>query len=628
MNSPYFTRYDHRCPPRMPALSPRRAAAWHLLAGLTIGAGARYIYWRWTHSLNPDALMFSIMVAAAETLSFLATLLFFHDIWREGDSVESPSPARRADAGLSGDGPIRVDLFITSYDEGREILVPSILAAQALECPANTVLSIHLLDDGQRAEMAQLAADMGIAYLSRNENKGFKAGNLRNALFQTDGDFIVICDADTRVLPGFLHHTLGYFRDSKVAWVQTPHWFYDIPEGQSWHDWLGRRIGRGARLLAPVLRALSGTDRVGRDPFLSDPTLFFDVILRRRNRNGASFCCGAGSIHRREALFHAALRQQAAELSQGLRRVRPGLFVRAKRFFGKPAPAAEQARALLPAVPLQPFRFHVSEDIYTSILIQSDPAAGWRSVYHPQVECRMLSPWSVNAWAIQRLKYAGGTFDIMLRANPLFRRGMNWRTKLHYAATFWSYLSALWMPVLLLAPVVALFTGIAPVRAYSIAFFAHLLPVLILNEAALAVGCKGYNLHAGRVMAVTVLPVQLRALWSVLRGRRPAFPTTPKLPGASVALDRVGPNLALLLIMAGAAVYGLWANLAGVAGHDRSLLTANLFWLCWNAAAVGRIVLAALWTPEAELAAGNEMGGAIAAGKATNAEFGSQSHAA
>lgn len=70
---------------------------------------------------------------------------------------------------------------------------------------------IHVLDDGKRAEMRRVAEQEGVNYLSRENNIGFKAGNLRNGLEHTDGDFIVICDADTRVFPSILTDTLGYF---------------------------------------------------------------------------------------------------------------------------------------------------------------------------------------------------------------------------------------------------------------------------------------------------------------------------------------------------------------------------------------------------------------------------------
>ncbi|MDT0683170.1 glycosyltransferase [Roseicyclus sp. F158] len=587
--TPYFRRYENRFPPQVPPHSARQEQIWHLLAGATIGCGIWYLLWRWTSSLNPDAMAFSVLVASAETLGLLGTFLFFHDIWREGDTPQLPAPALRAEAGLGGDGPIEVDLFITSYDEEVEVVAPSIAAARQLRVPEGTVLRIHLCDDGDRAEMAALARREGVGYFRRDDNVGFKAGNLRNALFRTAGDFVVICDADTRVLPGFLLNTMGYFRDPGVAWVQTPHWFYDIPEGTPWEDWLarraGRRLARPASRLAPLMRRLTGMDRVGADPFRSDAMLFFDVIQRRRNRNGASFCCGAGSIHRRDAVFQGALGHQRRLLDRI-----------AARFFRRGALAAPVLRR----TPMQPYRYHVSEDILTSIHLHSDAASGWRSVYHPQIECRMLSPWSIDAWSTQRLKYAGGTFDIMLRDNPLFRRGMPWRTRLHYAATFWSYFSTLWAPVLLLAPAVALAFGIAPVDAYSADFFLHLMPMLVLNELAMLAGCKGYNIHHGRAMSVASLPLQIRAMWAVARGRRPRFPPTPKTPVISPSLKRVMPNVVLLGVMAGALCWGIVQHLSGADGYALSMLTVNAFWLGWNMLAVGQIALAALWRPDTE----------------------------
>lgn len=96
--------------------------------------------------------------------------------------------------------------------------------------------------------MRRVAEQEGVNYLSRENNIGFKAGNLRNGLEHTDGDFIVICDADTRVFPSILTDTLGYFRDPLVAWVQTPQWFYDLPAGKRLPYWLKGKLGQPAML--------------------------------------------------------------------------------------------------------------------------------------------------------------------------------------------------------------------------------------------------------------------------------------------------------------------------------------------------------------------------------------------
>lgn len=581
---PYFRRFEHRTPPAFPPLSRRRARLWHFLAGVTIALSGWYLHWRWTASLNPDAMAFSMLVAGAETLFFLGTVIFFFDIWDEGDTPRHPASALAAPPGADRDH-VSVDIFITTFDEDLEVVAPSIEAAKAVRLPENVRARIWLLDDGNREAFRRAAEAAGIGYITRQDNLGFKAGNLRNALYQTEGDFLVICDADTRLFPSFLENTLGYFADPQVAWVQTPHWFYDIPEGEDWAEIAARLTGLApqrwpCRLFAAAARTVTGKARFGADPFLSDPALFFDVIQRRRNRNGASFCCGAGSIHRREAIFETALKEFAADLSRT----------------GRGLPSAA-----LGAVELQPFRFHVSEDIYTSLQLHSDPDRHWISVYHPEVESRMLSPWTMHAWATQRLKYAGGTFDILLRDNHLLNRGLPWRTKLHYLATYWSYLSALWAPVLLLAPAVSLFFGVAPVEAYSLEFFARFLPAVLASELAMIAACKGHDLAPGRIMATGGLAIQLRALAQVLAGRRPRFPPTPKTPTyarqALANLRYVWPNVALLALYTAAALWGSVGYARGWEGYSAPFLVVNLFWIAWSALAVGRIVSASLWTP-------------------------------
>ncbi|MEM1374121.1 MAG: glycosyltransferase [Pseudomonadota bacterium] len=565
----YFRAFEDVEPPKTRPLSRRRAALWQFLAALTLGFGAWYLHWRWTASLNSDALTFSVIVAAAETAMFFGTLLFYFDIWDEGDTPQSAPPTTLAEACLPEKTDLSVDVLIATYDEHQTILQATIEDALKLELPENWTVAIYVLDDGNRPEIATLAEKLGVQYIAREQNLGFKAGNMRNALFQTDGEFVLICDADTRLFRQFLTNTLGYFRDPTVAWVQTPHWFYDIPPGQAWTDTLPRYLSR-------FLTAASGQQRRGTDPFLSGSLMFFDVIQRRRHRNGASFCCGAGSIHRREPLFQDALHQHQSDRGRRLPMTQKGLAPR--------------------LVPIQPFRFHVSEDIYTSMLLHG-AGRGWKSVYHPQVECRMLSPWSMDAWASQKLKYAGGTLDLMLNANPLLNPKMPWRVKLHYAATFWSYLSAFALIILLIAPVYTLTTGSAPIDAYSMTFFLHLLPLLLANEAALAVASKGQDANQGRILSLATLPIVTRAFWLVARGRRVRFRPTPKTPMFKGAMRFVLPNLVLLSVMSAALVYGVVQNVMGSEAHSASLLIVNAFWLSWCGLAISRPVASAFWRP-------------------------------
>lgn len=566
----YFSQFEHRKPPDFPAPPRQVLTAWHLFAGLTVGLGIWYLFWRWSSSLNHDALWFAIPVALAETSAFLGTLLFFYDIWDVGDTAQEPPASRRAELGLHGDGPIRVDVMITTYDEDPELVRHSVRDAKRLRIPENTAVEIHVLDDGNRPLMAEIARQEHVTYHARDDNRGYKAGNLRNALLKSGGDFVAICDADTRVFPSFIENTLGYFSDPLVAWVQTPHWFYDIPEGRARTSLIHRLLG-----------VLSGRPKRGEDPFLSDPGLFFDVIQRRRNRNGASFCCGAGSIHRREAVFAGALDRWDQD------------FQTKHRILKSDAPKDMVSTATA----VKPYLYHVSEDILTSIYLHASKRENWRSVYHPRVEARMLSPWGMAAWSAQKLKYAGGTFDIALRHNPLLWPHMAWRTKLHYAATFWSYFSIFGVLILLVAPVISLFTGIAPIAAYSTEFFVHLLPLLFANEVALVLGCWGHDARRGALLPVATIGISLRAFFLALRGKKIAFDPTPKEPLIETSLKRVGLPLVLLLANIAAVVWASVFFILGGSLHTSAMLIANLFWAGWNIHILLNPIKAAFWRP-------------------------------
>ena len=142
----------------------------------------------------------------------------------------------------------------------------------------------------------------------------------------------------------------------------------------------------------------------------------------------------------------------------------------------------ELGRAMKPQVALDteltPYKFHVSEDIYTSIVLHGDPERRWRSVMHPEVESKMLSPQDLLTWMIQRFKYAAGSLDIALHDAVFSAKNfrLSLAQKLMYGTTFWSYLACLWNTVFLISPLIYLFTGIPPVSAYSLPFYLHFLP--------------------------------------------------------------------------------------------------------------------------------------------------------
>lgn len=593
-NEFYFTQFENRTPPKPTQYNPALEFFWQVFATAALAVGLWYLHWRWTASLNPDALIFSTLVASAETLAFIGLALFFNNLWKIADTPQTPPPTTRAEClPAGGKGFINVDIFITTHDENPEIVRLSIRDAMNITIPKIVNVQWHLLDDGNRLTMRKIALEEEINYVTRANNLGFKAGNLKNALEMSSGDFVVICDADTRLFPGFLLKTLGYFCDAEVAWVQTPHWFFDIPKGRSLGHALAAVLGRPGLSFGRWIESWLGPVRFGADPFSSDPGLFFDVIQRRRNPAGASFCCGAGSIHRREAIYEVALAKYSDDV-EGLRQDFQGPnnagHSNAKiREYLKPENAGKSE--------LTPYRFHVSEDFYTSIFLHAYKGRRWKSVYHPEVLCKMLSPWSLQSWAVQNFKYAGGTLDILINDNPLIRRGLKLQQRLLYGATFWSYLSPVWIMVLLLAPIITMATGLAPVQSYSSDFYLHLVPFLLLHEVATVLGTWGHRPMRGKMLNVTSFAIILHALSAVLRKRQIKFPSTPKEMTGGRHLHIVRFHMALIGATVLAFALALNRNIRAPDPEALAALIVNGFWGLNNILALWLLVAAAYWRP-------------------------------
>jgi len=190
----YFSRFEHRRPPS-PLSTPKWVVkTWQVLAVAGLILGANYIRWRWTSSLNTDALWYAVPLALAETFAWFGTLLFTINIWQEKDPP-CPSPPEDINQCLQPEDrgesrPPKVDLFIATYSEDPELVRLSILDALKVSYPGDIVFKIHVLDDGKRPEMRAVCEQEGVGYITRENNIGFKAGNIRNGMEQTDGDFM------------------------------------------------------------------------------------------------------------------------------------------------------------------------------------------------------------------------------------------------------------------------------------------------------------------------------------------------------------------------------------------------------------------------------------------------------
>lgn len=605
----YFSRFEHRKPYTAISDNKTRTRLFQFAGILTVTSGVYYLNWRWSFSINPEALWFAIPLVIAETLSFVATILFIINFWSNKD-FEKTAPVHYLSEieDLQGrpDRPLIIDLFITTFNEEIELVRQTAIDAKRIIYPFPDVkINIFILDDGKRdgrnparENMKAVADEEQIGYLIREHNEGYKAGNLKNGLKHTNGDLFVILDADTRAFPEFLVHTTGYFRKSKVAWVQTPQWFYDTTEAKylsliiiAWLRSAGFTSGKPGKFLIRMVKFIFGKIKINEDIFGNDPRLFYDVILRRRNYYNAAFCCGAGSIHRREAIMNLAVKEFAGEI-KNLEKDLIKLHKGNKEIH-------DRANSLLLDKDIIPFKFHASEDIYTSLMLHADKENKWESILHPDVECKMLSPQDLDSWIKQRRRYAEGSIDIAVKDNPLFIKGLSLGQKICYFNTIWSYFAPLWVIIFLLGPIVFFFTLSLPVRSMTSDFFLHFLPFLVINNFTMAIGAWGISTKRGNQYYIAGFWYMLQALFAALKREKIKFNVTPKKRKENLEnsnYKHIIPHLILISLSLTGIAYN--AILLARGKHPAPLgFIVNSFWSFYNIKALSIFIRAAFWKP-------------------------------
>lgn len=608
MKSYYFSKFESR-----KSYWPVKENLWRTRifqsAGvLTLITGLIYILWRWKYSLNEHALLFSLVLVVAETFSFIGVFFFIYGLWKNKDAEQLPAPhylSQIEDLDYREDRPISIDIFIATINEEAELLRYTIKDAKAVEPPYDDMkISIYVLDDGRRdgrdpgkENIKALCEEEGVIYLTRESNIGFKAGNLQNGIVNSSGDLFVILDADARPFPSFLKNTLGYFRKRRVAWVQTCQWFYDTTEAILLSDYIIRIAGISSVPVKKIIKFLCGNLKTGEDIYGSEPRQFYEVIQRRRNYYNASFCCGAGSVHRREAIMSLALK----EFSEGMKKSARNIIIQKKQI----GSIQEQVNSLVMEAEIIPFAYHVSEDLYTSMKAHSDKKEKWESVMHPYVECKLLSPQDIDSFVKQRTRYAEGSIDIALRDNPLFRKGLSVSQRICYFSSVWSYFSCIWTMIFLLCPIVFLFTHIMPVQCKPIDFFIYFMPFFVTIKITEAAGSWGVSQKRGRQYHICLFWLNFLAIINVLSGKKMKFNVTPKSKQRANPFRYAWPHILIITLT----LTGVIVNLDIMTCGDADLLLAfsiNGLWGISNCYTLAVFVRAAYWNtnaPEAE----NEM---------------------
>jgi len=622
------------------------------IIGLAAGAlGLNYIAWRYAASLNMKALWFALPMVIAESYGIVDMLLFILMSWRQPRREALPPP-EKAD----------VDIFITTYNEPEGLVGRTANAAMAIDWPDKKV---YILDDGARPSMRLLADRLGCGYIRRGEEwsdkpRHAKAGNVNNALLETTGEFVLILDADQIPAPGILRKTLGFFKDEKVAFVQTPQYFYNLPPG---------------------------------DPFGSEASLFYGPIQQGKDGWNAAFFCGSNAVLRREALMQIGVREYvqtmekreketlamlekklartrcddedscaaANHLMAGIKAARAALEegaplahvsdlvaeavieaqrIVSKKDLGELLSAMDElagqgdtealavyrhivgnldslARSVAPssldaldisaqsleslnlarmdeALPVQALAtISITEDMATAMRLHS---FGWKSVFYPEVLAYGLAPEDFGSSMKQRLRWAQGTIQVFLRDNPLFKKGLSFPQRLMYFSTMYSYFSGFFNLVLLLAPIVYFFTGIAPVNSWSFDFFVRFIPFFLMNKVMFRFVASGISVWRGEQYNLAMFPLNIKAVISVLTGKKLAFVVTPKQREDGRDFRLIWAQVAVMILTAAGSLFGVARFFMGW-GINFIGLSVNLLWSVYNIVSLSIVVKALYYKP-------------------------------
>jgi cellulose synthase (UDP-forming) len=165
----------------------------------------------------------------------------------------------------------KVAVLVPMVNEDLKIVRNTIESLQALRGEKE----IYLLDDGRKPETQAFAAQMRIHYITRGNNRFFKAGNLNNAILSIREKFFIVVDADFALHPDFIRRTLPLFHDQKIAAVQTPQ-VYSNEE---------TLFAKGSKYLQGV---------------------FYSYLQPGRSLLDSSMCVGTNVIYRKQAVIDVA----------------------------------------------------------------------------------------------------------------------------------------------------------------------------------------------------------------------------------------------------------------------------------------------------------------------------------
>jgi cellulose synthase/poly-beta-1,6-N-acetylglucosamine synthase-like glycosyltransferase len=179
--------------------------------------------------LGLPSLVFSLVLLILQAFALLLLGTGSYEIldvlcrirWRH---IHRPDP--------TGDWFPRVSLHVPAYNEPPDMVIETLDSLSRLDYPNYEVIVVddNTTDPALWKPVEEHCRKLGFKFFHLEDWPGFKSGALNFALRETDpaAEIVGVVDSDYVVEPEYLRSCLGFFRESDVAFVQTPQDYRDV----------------------------------------------------------------------------------------------------------------------------------------------------------------------------------------------------------------------------------------------------------------------------------------------------------------------------------------------------------------------------------------------------------------
>lgn len=320
-----------------------------------------------------------------------------------------------------------VDVFIATYNEPVELLRKTVNGCKRMDYVDKKKVHVYICDDGNRPEMQALADKMGIGYLTREEHKHAKAGNLNNAMEKTSSPLIATFDADMIPMHDFLMSSVPYFyvedntgknsgQKEKIGFIQTPQSFYNPDLFQ--HN-------------------LFSENRIP-----DEQDYFYRDVQISRNKTNSVIYGGTNTVISREAL------NEVGGFCTGV----------------------------------------ITEDFATGMLIQSK---GYQCYAIPDPHAIGQAPYDLKSLIKQRVRWARGCIQTGRKLNFFFMKGLSLKQKLSYLSSILYWYGPIKRFVYIMSPILFTVFNVVVIRCTLLEILIFWLPMYLFQIATLRFLSKG-----------------------------------------------------------------------------------------------------------------------------------------